>query len=46
LTTTVVSQGEPPPTDPTRLGRVWKQSPPAGAVVDQGTTVTVWVNPA
>jgi serine/threonine-protein kinase len=26
-------------------GRVWKQSPPAGAMVSAGTTVTIFVNP-
>ena len=41
----VVTQPEPPPRDPARTTRVWKQSPPAGTVVDQGTRVTVWVNP-
>jgi penicillin-binding protein 1A len=42
----VTNQQEPPPTDPSRLGRIWKQAPAAGAVVDQGTVVTVWLNPA
>ena len=41
----VVPQPEPPPGSATRAGRVWKQSPVAGSSADQGTTVTMWVNP-
>jgi penicillin-binding protein 1A len=42
----IVRQQQPPPADPSLLGRVWKQSPASGTAVDQGSTVTVWVNPA
>lgn len=42
----IVVVAEPPPGSPARAGRVWKQSPVAGAPVDAGTTVTVWVNPS
>jgi penicillin-binding protein 1A len=41
----VVVRPEPPPGDPARAGRVWKQSPFSGAVVDEGSTVTITVNP-
>ena len=42
----VTELAEPPPGDTTRAGRVWKQSPAAGTVVDVGSTMRVWVNPA
>ena len=43
----VVVQAEPPaPDSAERAGLVWKQSPAAGATLAQGTTVTVWANPA
>jgi penicillin-binding protein 1A len=45
LQVTVTTQEQPPPTDPTLAGRVWSQTPPAGTVVDAGTTVAVSVNP-
>jgi penicillin-binding protein 1A len=45
LGSTVVVEAEPPPGSPARKGKTWKQSPAAGAGVDAGTTVTVWVNP-
>jgi penicillin-binding protein 1A len=35
---------EPPPKNGPK-GRVWKQSPPAGTVVAQGTTVTITIPP-
>jgi penicillin-binding protein 1A len=38
-------RAEPPPGNPARAGRVWMQSPIAGTFVDQGTTVTLGVNP-
>lgn len=41
----VVVEREPPPGDPGRAGRVWKQAPIAGAAADLGARVTVWVNP-
>jgi penicillin-binding protein 1A len=37
---------EPPPGDPTRAGRVWKQTPITGAIADQGAKVTISVNPS
>lgn len=39
-------RAEPPPGDASRTGRVWKQSPAAGATVDRGADVRVTVNPA
>ncbi len=42
----VVVASEPPPGSPARAGKVWKQSPVAGTVLDAGSTVTVWVNPS
>ena len=42
---TIVVQSEPPPGSPDRAGRVWKQSPIAGALADEGSTVTLSVNP-
>jgi penicillin-binding protein 1A len=36
---------EPPPGNPARAGRVWMQSPIAGTTADQGTVVTLSVNP-
>jgi penicillin-binding protein 1A len=41
----LVVQAEPPPGSPARAGRVWKQSPVGNAAADEGTQVTVWVNP-
>jgi len=42
-----VVQAEPPtPDSDQRAGLAWKQNPAAGASVAQGTTVTVWINPA
>ncbi|MBM3675025.1 MAG: PASTA domain-containing protein [Actinobacteria bacterium] len=38
-------EAEPPPGDPSRAGRVWKQAPIAGTALDEGGTVTIWVNP-
>jgi beta-lactam-binding protein with PASTA domain len=37
---------EPPPGNPARAGRVWKQTPITGAVADAGTVVSVSVNPS
>ncbi len=42
----ITVKAEPPPGNPARAGRVWMQSPITGAIADQGTTVTVSVNPA
>ncbi len=41
----ITVKAEPPPGNPARAGRVWMQSPIAGATTDQGTTVTLGVNP-
>jgi beta-lactam-binding protein with PASTA domain len=41
----IVVRAEPPPGNPARAGRVWKQSPISGAVVDEGARVTLTVNP-
>jgi penicillin-binding protein 1A len=41
----IIVNTEPPPGSPARAGRVWKQSPLAGATIDVGSTLTVWVNP-
>jgi eukaryotic-like serine/threonine-protein kinase len=41
----IAVKAEPPPGNPARAGRVWLQSPIAGTGVDQGTTVTLSVNP-
>jgi penicillin-binding protein 1A len=40
-----VTELEPPPNDAARAGRIWKQSPGAGIRVDEGSTITVWINP-
>jgi penicillin-binding protein 1A len=45
LAVDVKVQAEPPPGNPARAGRTWKQSPAAGTAVDAGSAVTVWVNP-
>jgi len=42
---TIVVQSEPPPGSPDRAGRVWKQTPIAGSVADEGSTVQLSVNP-
>jgi len=44
LVANVIVQDEPPPGSPSRSAKSWKQSPAAGAAVDSGSTVTVWVN--
>jgi penicillin-binding protein 1A len=36
---------QPSPVPPDSGGRAWKQSPPSGSTLDEGSTVTVWVNP-
>jgi beta-lactam-binding protein with PASTA domain len=36
---------EPDPVPPDSQGKVWKQSPISGTVVDEGTTITLWANP-
>jgi penicillin-binding protein 1A len=46
LAVDVVVQQEPPPGDPSRRGRIWKQAPLAGGSGDAGSAVIVWVNPA
>jgi penicillin-binding protein 1A len=38
-------EAEPPPGSTSRAGRTWKQSPAAGTRVDEGSTITLWVNP-
>lgn len=43
--TEVLVGPEPPPGNPARAGRVWKQSPISGAVLDEGETVRLTVNP-
>lgn len=43
---TIVAEAEPPPGSAARAGRVWKQSPIAGSNAEEGTAVTIWVNPA
>jgi beta-lactam-binding protein with PASTA domain len=45
FTVDVLVRAEPPPGNPARAGRVWKQSPISGAVVDEGAGVTITVNP-
>jgi len=40
-----ITELEPPPNDPARAGRIWKQTPGAAVRVDEGSTVTVWINP-
>jgi PASTA domain len=46
LEATIVVAPEPPPGSPTRAGRVWKQSPISFATEDEGTAVTIYVNPS
>jgi penicillin-binding protein 1A len=41
----IAVEAEPPPGNAVRAGRVWLQSPIAGTGVDQGTVVTLSVNP-
>ncbi|MBK5288771.1 MAG: transglycosylase domain-containing protein [Acidimicrobiia bacterium] len=41
----VVVEAQPPPTSFDSTGKAWKQSPFSGQSVDEGTPVTVWVNP-
>jgi len=36
---------EPEPVPPNSQGRVWKQSPISGTVLDEGSSVTLWANP-
>jgi penicillin-binding protein 1A len=45
FTVEVLVRPEPPPGDPARAGRVWKQSPISNAMVDEGSTITITVNP-
>lgn len=45
LRVTIEIEAEPPPGSPDRAGRAWKQAPIAGVTVDEGTALTVWVNP-
>jgi penicillin-binding protein 1A len=40
-----VTEAESAAFDPTRAGRTWQQSPAAGARVDEGSTIRVWINP-
>jgi penicillin-binding protein 1A len=42
----IVVAAEPPPGSAARAGRVWKQSPVAGTTLDEGATITVWVDPS
>ena len=41
----IVVDGEPPPGTVDNQGKAWKQSPISGSTADEGTTITVWVNP-
>lgn len=41
----IVVETQPPPVSFESAGKAWKQSPFSGQPVDEGTTVTVWVNP-
>lgn len=45
LPVTIEIEAEFPSGSHERAGRAWKQSPVAGATVDEGTAVIVWVNP-
>jgi penicillin-binding protein 1A len=45
LTLAVTEEAEPPPGDPARSGRIWKQNPLGRGTVDEGGTVDVRVNP-
>jgi penicillin-binding protein 1A len=45
LVANIVTAEQPPPVDPTLVGRAWKQSSIAATTVDSGTTITVTVNP-
>ena len=41
----VVVEVQPAPVPPGSDGKAWQQSPVSGTQADEGTTVTVWVNP-
>jgi penicillin-binding protein 1A len=41
----LIREAEPPPGSPSRAGRAWKQSPAGDVYADEGSRVTVWVNP-
>lgn len=41
----VLVRPEPPPGSPERAGKVWRQTPITGELTDEGTTVTITVNP-
>ena len=41
----VVVAAEPPPGTVGNAGKAWKQSPISGSNADEGSTITVWVNP-
>ena len=41
----IVVESEPPPGTVGGEGKAWKQSPISGTTADEGTTITVWVNP-
>jgi beta-lactam-binding protein with PASTA domain len=41
----VVVAAEPPPGTVGNEGKAWKQSPISGSGADEGSTMTVWVNP-
>ncbi len=41
----VVVEVQPAPVPPDSNGNAWQQSPVSGTRADEGTTVTVWVNP-
>ncbi len=45
LAAEVTVEAEPPPGDPARAGRVWKQAPSGDSEVPQGSTVALRVNP-
>jgi beta-lactam-binding protein with PASTA domain len=42
---TVISESEPGRRGKSNKNRVWKQSPSAGTPAEQGSNVTIWVNP-
>ena len=42
----VVRESEPPPLASDAYNRIWKQTPPSGTRLDEGATVTIWLNPA
>ncbi len=41
----IVVESQPPPISFESAGKAWKQSPFSGQSIDEGSAVTVWVNP-